>query len=125
MALKRKRSSPALSSPTSDSDATTQSSPLPCFYQHSKPVDPLMYKPTWFLLPQRDDSQRHLNSRTRKRHRDNRPDEQQIYGMSRCLGAVIQMSVFADVFNGSQHDKPVIRRAKATPRCFTLTITGR
>ncbi|KAK4634963.1 hypothetical protein CLAFUW4_02116 [Fulvia fulva] len=81
MALKRKRSSPGFSSPSSlSSDSTTQSSPLPSFYHQSKPIAPFYQKPTW-SFPTYDDtlSSQHLNSRTRKRHRDNRPDEEQIH----------------------------------------------
>lgn len=80
MALKRKRSSPAFSSPCSDSsDRSTNA--MPFFYAHSKPVEALHYKPTW-SWPTYDDqpSNQYLNSRTRKRHRDNRPDEDQIHG---------------------------------------------
>ncbi|SMY23270.1 unnamed protein product [Zymoseptoria tritici ST99CH_1A5] len=80
MALKRKRSSPAFSSPSSDnSEATTQSSPMGFFYQQSKPVQPLFHKPTWSFPTYDDQASIHLNSRTRKRHRDNRPDEESIY----------------------------------------------
>lgn len=81
MALKRKRSSPAFSSPGSDgSDVTMQSSPLSSFYHQSKPVDAILTKPTW-SWPTYEDSPSHLNSRTRKRHRA-RPDEEQLCGMS-------------------------------------------
>ncbi|KAM3415209.1 hypothetical protein BST61_g8740 [Cercospora zeina] len=79
MALKRKRSSPAFSSPGSDgSDVTMQSSPLSSFYNQSKPVDAISTstKPTW-SWPTYEDSPAHLNSRTRKRHRA-RPDEEQL-----------------------------------------------
>lgn len=98
MALKRKRSAQAFSSPSSDaSDTSTQFSPLPLFYQQSKPVDPLFHKPAW-SWPMYDDtpSKQHLNSRTRKRHRDNRPDEQQVYGVSCWLGAVTDMRALTD-----------------------------
>jgi hypothetical protein len=98
MALKRKRSSQAFSSPSSDaSEATTLSSPMPLFYQQSKPVEPLFHKPTWSFPTYDDHTSQHLNSRTRKRYRDNRPDEQSVYGASGWIGAVIQMSMLADV----------------------------
>lgn len=99
MALKRKRSSPAFSSPASEaSDATSQSSPLPFFYHHSKPVASLYDKPTWSWPTYEDDHAGHtLSSRTKKRHRDNRPDEQQVYGASCWIGAVIDMGTLADV----------------------------
>lgn len=99
MALKRKRSSPGFSSPSSlSSDSTTQSSPLPSFYHQSKPIAPFYQKPTW-SFPTYDDtlSSQHLNSRTRKRHRDNRPDEEQIHGVSCWIGAIMDMSSLADV----------------------------
>ncbi|KAK5126600.1 hypothetical protein LTR85_009534 [Meristemomyces frigidus] len=103
MALKRKRSSPTFSSPafsdTSSSTTTsTDASAIPFFYQQSKPAEPIQQKPTW-AWPTYDDtpSAQHLNSRTRKRHRDGRPDEQTVYGVSCWLGAVIHMSTLADV----------------------------
>ncbi|KAF2207939.1 hypothetical protein CERZMDRAFT_71203 [Cercospora zeae-maydis SCOH1-5] len=77
MALKRKRSSLAFSSPGSNgSDVTMLSSPLSSFYHQSKPVDAIFTKPTW-SWPTYEDSPAHLNSRTRKRHRA-RPDEEQL-----------------------------------------------
>lgn len=109
MALKRKRSSPFLSSPLSDlSTATTapsDSAAIPNFYQQQKPTPvllPLEHKSAW-SWPTYDDtpSTHHLNSRTRKRHRDDRPAEQQIYGASCWLGAVIQMSALADICRGA------------------------
>lgn len=99
MALKRKRSSPGFSSPSSvGSETTIQSSPLPSFYHQSKPIAPFYQKPSW-SFPTYDDSpsSQHLNSRTRKRHRDNRPDEQQIHGVSCWIGAIMDMSNLADV----------------------------
>ncbi|EME49003.1 hypothetical protein DOTSEDRAFT_162981 [Dothistroma septosporum NZE10] len=81
MAIKRKRPSPGFSSPSSTgSDTTIQSSPLPSFYHRSTLIAPLYHKPTW-SFPTYDDSpsSQYLNSRTRKRHRDNRPDAQQIH----------------------------------------------
>lgn len=100
MALKRKRSSPSFSSPAfSDASTTsTDTAAIPFFYQQAKPVEPLYNKPTW-AFPTYDDSPsaQHLNSRTRKRHRDDRPDEEAVYGVSCWLGAVIQVSTLADV----------------------------
>lgn len=110
MALKRKRSSPTLSSPFSDtttisSDASSPSG-LPFFYTQSKPTEPLYQKPTWSFPTYDSDSSysapaRHLNSRTRKRHRDDRPDEESVFGSFQpsCiawLGAA-HMGAFADV----------------------------
>ena len=112
MALKRKRSTPNFSSPFSDntsSDSGRSSSPLPFFYAQSKPIEPLYQKATWsFPTYSSSDNYEHdhrptrhlLNSRTRKRHRDNRPDELSIHGASKSLqwiGAVICMSTLADV----------------------------
>lgn len=88
MALKRKRSSPAFSSPGSDgSDVTMQSSPLSSFYHQSKPVDAIFTKSTW-SWPTYEDSPSHLNSRTRKRHRA-RPDEEQLCGMSGFFSSLL------------------------------------
>ncbi|RMY23982.1 hypothetical protein D0867_01682 [Hortaea werneckii] len=88
MAVKRKRSTPFISSPVSDISTTTTSSSdetaaIPFFYQQQKPISPLplqQQKPTW-SWPTYDDtpSTQLLNSRTRKRHRDDRPDEQRIH----------------------------------------------
>lgn len=98
MALKRKRSSPTISSPASvASDATTQSSsPPPFSYQQTRPIE-LSHKPTWSFPTYEDQPHQHLNSRTRKRYRNNRPDEQSVYGVSCWLGAVMNMSSLADV----------------------------
>ncbi|KAF2486678.1 hypothetical protein BDY17DRAFT_291926 [Neohortaea acidophila] len=88
MALKRKRSSATLSSPFSDTTTISSdaSSPggLPFFYTQSKPTEPLYQKPTWSFPTYDSDSSysapsRHLNSRTRKRHRDDRPDEESVF----------------------------------------------
>lgn len=97
MALKRKRSSAAISSPASlDSNATHASSPPSFFYQQSQPVE-LSHKPTWSFPTYDDQPLQHLNSRTRKRYRNNRPDEEAVYGVSCWLGAVMSMSSLADV----------------------------
>ena len=105
MALKRKRSTPFISSPVSDISTTTigssdETAAIPFFYQQQKPISPLplqQQKPTW-SWPIYDDtpSTQLLNSRTRKRHRDDRPDEQQIHGTSCWLGTIIQTSTLAD-----------------------------
>ncbi|WPG97514.1 Hypothetical protein R9X50_00029100 [Acrodontium crateriforme] len=83
MALKRKRSSAAVTSPFSDcSERTQQSSAslaIPNFYNQSKPIEPLHQKPTWAWPTYEDEPTQPVNSRTRKRHRDDRPDEQTVY----------------------------------------------
>lgn len=97
MALKRKRSSPTISSPASiASDATSASPPPFSFQHHNQPIE-LSHKPTWLSPTYDDQPQQHLNSRTRKRYRNNRPDEKSVYGVSCWLGAVIDMSSLADV----------------------------
>lgn len=98
MLHKRKRSSTTiLSSPTSDlagSSSTVQS-----FYPHTKPILSPFHppaKPSSFD----PDTPSHLNARTRKRHRDNRPDAESVHGTAPpppWLGAVIQMRALADV----------------------------
>lgn len=98
MSLKRKRSSPSTCAAFEASDASSSppsapsSALLPAFYHHSKPTA------TW-SWPTYDDgsSSSQLNSRTRKRHRDDRPDEQQVFGASCWIGSVIDMSTLADV----------------------------
>ncbi|KAK6389993.1 hypothetical protein LTR65_006045 [Meristemomyces frigidus] len=92
MALKRKRSAPSFSSPafsdastatsTTTTNTNTDTAAIPFFYPQSKPVEPTHQKqPTWSWPTYDDDtsSAQHLNSRTRKRHRDDRPDEQAVY----------------------------------------------
>lgn len=91
MALKRKRSTPsfASSSPLSYTSTTTQTaSPLPWFYAQSKPVEAIYHKPTWSFPTYESEestSSHHLGSRTRKRHRDDRPDEKRVHGMFRAI----------------------------------------
>ncbi|KAK4547210.1 hypothetical protein LTR36_001431 [Oleoguttula mirabilis] len=110
MALKRKRSAPSFSSPafsdastatsTTTTNTNTDTAAIPFFYPQSKPVEPTHQKqPTWSWPTYDDDtsSAQHLNSRTRKRHRDDRPDEQAVYGVSCWIGAVMHMSTLADV----------------------------
>jgi len=84
MAFKRKRSdSEALSfsSPLSDSSSvsTLSAEALPFFFQQSKPVESLYAKPSWAWPTYQDDRSCGLNSRTRKRHRDDRPDENAVH----------------------------------------------
>lgn len=88
VALKRKRSSAAFSSP---GDMMTSSFPqwndgssrLPLFFPQSKPLDPMRSEPSRDWKVQAETESPHLNSRTRKRYRDNRPNEEQVHGM--CL----------------------------------------
>lgn len=88
MALKRKRSLPGFSSPASDATSTAStdstSGSLPFFYAQSKPIKPLYHKPTWSFPTYDDSAERYqsasdLNSRTRKRHRDDRPEDEDVY----------------------------------------------
>ena len=90
MLHKRKRSTTILSSPTQDLN-TVQS-----FYPNTKPIlSPFHSSKSPSFDP---DTPSHLNIRTRKRHRDNRPDADSVHGSSTCwLGAVIQMRALADV----------------------------
>ena len=79
MLHKRKRSSTTiLSSPTSDLTGSTVQS----FYPHTKPILSPFHsspsKPSSFD----PDTPSHLNIRTRKRHRDNRPDAESVHGAS-------------------------------------------
>jgi len=94
MLHKRKRSTTILSSPNSDLTGSTVQS----FYPHTKPILSPFHsfsKPASFD----PDTPSHLNVRTRKRHRDNRPDAEAVHGASSTcwLGAVIQMRALADV----------------------------
>lgn len=101
MVLKRKRSSFSFSSPPSHSDtssSTSETSAQSFFYQQSKPTDSLYTSPTRsFLTYDNGHSTQHLNSRTRKRHRDDRPDEETVFCMSSSLDAVMQMRTLPDV----------------------------
>ncbi|KAK1073733.1 hypothetical protein LTR12_012130 [Friedmanniomyces endolithicus] len=82
MALKRKRSSISFSSPATVFSTSTDSpsTAIPSYYQQQKPTPALYEKQTW-AFPTYDDgpSAQHLNSRTRKRHRNDRPDEQKVH----------------------------------------------
>lgn len=83
MALKRKRSSATLSSPLSEASDTTYhaASPLSFFYGQTKAVEPLHPKSICSSPTYSDGAtDSHLHSRTRKRYRDNRPDDQAIFG---------------------------------------------
>ncbi|KAK0252623.1 hypothetical protein LTR29_003575 [Friedmanniomyces endolithicus] len=82
MALKRKRSSISFSSPATVSSTSidSPSTAIPSYYQQQKPTPAFYEKQTWAFPTYDDDpSAQHLNSRTRKRHRDDRPDEQIVH----------------------------------------------
>jgi hypothetical protein len=95
MLHKRKRSTTILSSPTSDLSGT--GSTVQSFYPHTKPIlSPFHSSSKSSSFDSETPS--YLNIRTRKRHRDNRPDAESVHGTSTCwLGAVIQMRALADV----------------------------
>ncbi|KAM0691645.1 hypothetical protein Q7P36_007844 [Cladosporium allicinum] len=106
MLLKRKRSANILSSPTTTS---SDSSSVQAFYPHSKPAATTSpFDPPSKSLSFDCETPSHLNIRTRKRHRDNRPEASAVHGVSSSssscntaascwLGAVINMSALADV----------------------------
>lgn len=104
MLHKRKRSSTTiLSSPTPDlpsSSTSTITSTVQSFYPHTKPILPPFHSPSKSSSFD-PDTPSHLNARTRKRHRDNRPDAEAVHGTSSppipWLGAVIPMRALADV----------------------------
>lgn len=57
---------------------------MPAYFGQSKPVE--WTRPDE-MIPWKNDFEaepKHLNSRTRKRYRDNRPDEEQIHSRLRC-----------------------------------------
>lgn len=87
MAMKRKRSCAAFSS-SADNIAPSfcqwSDSPLrlPLYFPQSKLIDVSRVDISRDWKIQHEIESPHLNSRTRKRYRDNRPDEEQIYGMS-------------------------------------------
>lgn len=93
MLLKRKRSANTLTSPTTDSPSNTVQS----FYPNTKPIiSPFQHPSKQINFDAETPS--YLSTRTRKRHRDNRPDAEAVHGASTCwLGAVIQMRALADV----------------------------
>lgn len=99
MLHKRKRSSTTiLSSPTSDLTGSTVQS----FYPHTKPILSPFHSPPSKPSSFDPDTPSHLNIRTRKRHRDNRPDAESVHGASYSpppcwLGAVVQMRALTDV----------------------------
>ncbi|GAB7332333.1 hypothetical protein MBLNU13_g04162t1 [Cladosporium sp. NU13] len=79
MLHKRKRSSTAiLSSPTTDLSSSS-SSTVQSFYPHTKPILPPFHSPSKPSSSFDPDTPSHLNARTRKRHRDNRPDVESVH----------------------------------------------
>jgi hypothetical protein len=95
MGLKRKRSSfdvspSSTSSSLSPSFSCDPSSPSPKYREFAMEVDPVPSDSisAWIYGGRDDSTSSILNSRTRKRFRDNRPDEQTIYGRSRTLDAL-------------------------------------
>jgi hypothetical protein len=110
MLHKRKRSANILSSPTTTTPDSSSS--VQAFYPHSKPAGTTSpFDPTNKSLSFECETPSHLNIRTRKRHRDNRPEASAVHGVSSSssssscnvaaascwLGAVINMSALADV----------------------------
>ena len=108
MALKRKRSTGTFCATSTDNP-----NPIPFFYTQSKPTpsEALYQKPSWNFPTyssapsspdtsnngSAEDLQSKLNSRTRKRHRDDRPSDQKIYGTyipSTCRRHWIENFVF-------------------------------
>ena len=128
MALKRKRSTPSIAgnSPLStnsyNSTSTNGDGQLPFIYAQSKPVEALYQKPTWSSPTYESDdvtSSHHLGSRTRKRHRDDRPHETSIHGeihlhtTRRIVWRIHTDSVYVT----SQHHLEALRCPKtASPR---------
>lgn len=100
MLHKRKRSTTTLSPPSS---LPLPSTTVQAFYPHSKPILSPFHTSDNKLPSFDPDTPSHLNIRTRKRHRDNRPDADSIHGASTSasptcwLGAVIHMRALADV----------------------------
>lgn len=101
MALKRKRSTTLQSSSPSTATTTSSplsSSPLPAFYTNSKPTASIQPPDKTWSFPTYASDPYAPSSRTRKRHRDDRPTDAVVHGQSPCwIGAVISMSSLADV----------------------------
>ncbi|KAH9822884.1 hypothetical protein Tdes44962_MAKER00712 [Teratosphaeria destructans] len=115
MALKRKRSSPSFSSPStvsSDMDLDTTSS-IPFFYPPSKPVSYPQPKSTWDWPTYEDAPSDHYISRTRKRHRDDRPDEGTVYAST--------VQKLFDAQRRFPNAEPMPSRADPTSRPQTAT----
>lgn len=121
MAFKRKRSTCELSSPISDTSSismTSSDAPLPFFFQQHKAVEAPFSKPTWSWPTYQDDEPRGLNGRTRKRHRDNRPEEHAVHGMFLWLDCRSRsMPQLLIVFCCSKHNEQTIQCATITPEC--------
>lgn len=102
MLHKRKRSANILSSPSSDS-CSSSTNTVQSFYPHTKPIPSSPFHNSSNIgkeLSLEPETPSHLNIRTRKRHRDNRPDASSVHGASSAgcwLGAVIHMRALADV----------------------------
>jgi len=91
MSLKRKRSSVTISPAVSATDghsnpydpSTIAYGGIPAYYPLSKSISPYQsespFLKPWSLRSGDDGTSTHLNSRTRKRHRDGRPDEEEVY----------------------------------------------
>lgn len=132
MALKRKRSSPGFSSPASDTTSTSTDSnngSLPFFYAQSKPTEPLYHKPTWSFPTYDDGAEQYrsvadMNSRTRKRHRDDRPGEEVVYCMIAPLDAALRAQELK--IRASKYPISTLQRATtaSSRRASTFTRHG-
>jgi len=124
MVLKRKRSTTTLSTFETPSHSqwqdTTAVLKMPLIFPQTKPIEPF-YQTLICLNPQSplgDQSESpHLNSRTRKRHRDDRPDEQQIHG--EWTVPTFFILIFGSRFltmKDSDDDRKAVFGAKSTSR---------
>lgn len=94
MSTKRKRSGSLFAAPTIDASPTPFfSSPvrLPEFFVQNKTLGPQSSPFSWKQQSSpntsQDEGQQRLNSRTRKRYRDGRPEEAEIHGTHHCTPA--------------------------------------
>ncbi|CZT20469.1 uncharacterized protein RCC_06329 [Ramularia collo-cygni] len=116
MALKRKRSSATVSSPASiSSSATKSASPPPLFFQQNPPIE-LSHEPTWSFPTYDDHPQQHLNSRTRKRYRNNRPDEEAVYAstIEKLFAAQKQLTITSPVYSPPTTTTPPSESTEST-----------
>lgn len=92
MALKRKRSTVSFtpladsSNPFAANQWNDNAPRMPFFFTQSKPIEPMRPENSWAWKENTETEPKHLNSRTHKRYRDNRPDESIVHGRFRRPG---------------------------------------
>ena len=126
MALKRKRSSSAVSPFSSSSSATLSSrdpSASPCPDVH-------MFDDSSCAVPRPDFAPSDLHSRTRKRYRDNRPDEAIVHGMysihlSRPSQFLLSLSIRQEILTKCRNHLSKTLRRRAVSSSYSASCLQR